>query len=162
VKVGCVAACTDCGQEKVIQARDMCANCYSKWRRTQPGRCAYCGSDLRGEPGPTHETCLAKRRDIWHTYRDRIFEAYGPVCNCCGETMRLALTIDHVHGNGNEHRRSLGGGNRRQLLEIINAGFPPDYQILCYNCNFARQRNGGRCPHEDEFAAIYDAVMGDG
>jgi hypothetical protein len=57
------------------------------------------------------------------------------------------LTIDHVDGNGREHRKSLGGGNSRLRLEIIRSGFPPEYQLLCYNCNFARARYGGICPH---------------
>lgn len=154
MKVNAIGVCAGCGAERIIKARDMCGNCYSKWRRTQPGRCAYCGGPLRTEAGPTHERCLANRREIWHTYRDRIFAAYGAVCACCGEVMRAALTIDHVNGGGGEHRRKLGGGNRRELLEIINADFPADYQILCYNCNFARAKNGGVCPH------VYDAVMG--
>lgn len=150
-----IGPCAECGQEKRLEAKERCRNCYAKWRRQLPGHCAYCGAPLYGEPGPSHERCLAKRRNIWHTYRDRIFEAYGPFCVCCKETMRVALTIDHVNGNGNEHRRSLGGGNRRELLEIINAGFPPDYQILCYNCNFGRAKNGGICPHIE----MADAVM---
>lgn len=33
------------------------------------------------------------------------------------------------------------------MLEIIAAGFPAEYQILCFNCNIGRSRNGGRCPH---------------
>jgi hypothetical protein len=147
VKVGEIGPCDACGQEKRIKARDRCDNCYAKWRRAQPGRCAYCGGPLDGEAGPTHDRCLAQRREIWHTYRDRIFDAYGALCACCGEDCRVMLTIDHVNGGGNDHRRSLGGGNRREILQIINAGFPPDYQILCYNCNFARAKNGGVCPH---------------
>ena len=26
--------------------------------------------------------------------------------------------------------------------------FPEGFQILCFNCNAGKHRNGGRCPHE--------------
>lgn len=31
---------------------------------------------------------------------------------------------------------------------ILN-GFPDELQLLCFNCNCGRQRNGGVCPHVD-------------
>ena len=97
-------------------------------------------------------------------YRDRIVDAYGARCACCGERERIFLTIDHVNGGGTAHRRSLGMGNRRMMLEIINGGFPPAYRILCFNCNIGRSRNGGICPHEVDRSAPavshHDAIMG--
>lgn len=99
------------------------------------------------EPAQTHARCLANRRQLWGTYRDQIIDAYGAQCRCCGEPERVFLTIDHVHGGGTAHRRSLGSGNRRMMLQIIADGFPAAYQVLCFNCNIGRSRNGGTCPH---------------
>lgn len=150
----------ECG--KPVDARGLCTAHYAKWRRNRPGRCRYCGGALLEEEpisGRTHERCLKARRLIWHGYRRQILEGYGAVCACCGETEEVFLTIDHVHGGGTAHRRSLGNGNRRMMLEIIAAGFPPEYQILCFNCNIGRQRNGGVCPHAVA-KACYEAVMG--
>ncbi len=157
-------ACTDCSRTISGQnnARGRCTACYAKWRRSQPDRCGYCGGQLGDEAG-THAACLAKRRDVWAGYRDQIIDAYGAFCGCCGETERTFLTIDHVHGGGTEHRRSLGGGNRRMMLQIIEAGFPDDYQVLCFNCNMGRARNGGVCPHDRglySLGSIYDRVTG--
>jgi hypothetical protein len=35
------------------------------------------------------------------------------------------------------------------MLEIIKNNFPPEFQILCFNCNLGRSRSGGVCPHEN-------------
>lgn len=141
--------CSQC--PKPVQARKLCAAHYAKWRRNRPGRCRYCGGDLAVSPasnGRTHDRCLANRRALWHDYTAQVIAGYGGTCACCGENDPLFLTIDHVEGNGNEERRSAGFGNRRLLLKIIAAGFPAEYQVLCFNCNCGRQRNDGICPHE--------------
>ena len=31
--------------------------------------------------------------------------------------------------------------------KIIRGGFPANYQILCANCNWGKEMNGGVCPH---------------
>lgn len=38
--------------------------------------------------------------------RKNIYDAYGGAfCACCGENQQEFLSIDHINGNGNEHRR---------------------------------------------------------
>jgi hypothetical protein len=153
--------CIECGRplSGKNNARGRCTTCYARWRRHQANRCRSCGGDLGDEQTQVHARCLAIRRNLWATYRDRIIDAYGAFCACCGETGRLFLTIDHVNGDGRAHRRSLGGGNRRVMLAIINAGFPPDYQILCFNCNSGRARNGGVCPHDQGLYELVGAAV---
>lgn len=142
--------CSEPNCEKPAVAQGLCTAGYARWRRNQPGRCRYCGGDLTSRPaanGRTHDRCLANRRQLWATYRDQILDAYGARCLCCGESEPRFLTIDHVNGDGRQHRLELGGSNRRLLLDIIRRGFPAEYQVLCFNCNCGRQRNGGVCPH---------------
>lgn len=60
------------------------------------------------------------------------------------------LTIDHVNGKGNEHRKLLfkhnvGGVHMYRWLKRNN--YPEGYTILCMNCNWA-QRYGNICPHQ--------------
>jgi hypothetical protein len=74
-----------------------------------------------------------------------IFAHYGQLCKCCGITEPEFLTIDHVHNDGAEHRRQIGG--RDIYGWIVKAGFPDWVQILCANCNGAKGRTG-ICPHE--------------
>lgn len=78
--------------------------------------------------------------------RKNIIDGYGAVCNCCGETERAFLTLDHVLGNGAEHRREKSV--QQIYREVINSNFPEQYRLLCMNCNFAN-RFGKRCPHEN-------------
>ena len=94
------------------------------------------------------ETELGEER--WKLLRGKLLEGYGSVCVCCGETRTEFLTIDHVKNNGAEERRKLRGNNGKLYRAIIERGFPKDeYQILCWNCNAARQYFG-ECPHERE------------
>jgi hypothetical protein len=84
--------------------------------------------------------------------RDAILQAYGNKCQCCGETEKDFLTLDHVGGWGARHRREEGWKARGHSLykRIIEADFPKDkFRLLCMNCNFAI-RLGGTCPHESE------------
>lgn len=76
----------------------------------------------------------------------RAFEAYGGArCVCCGETGMVFLTIDHIDGGGNEHRRTIGNG--RLSVWLRKQGFPLGYQVLCFNCNYAKWYCGV-CPHQ--------------
>lgn len=85
-----------------------------------------------------------------------VMDAYGGICACCGETELAFLTIDHIDGNGAEHRREMAGETG---LEYSQAGartyrwlrknnYPEGFQVLCANCNCGKHWSGGVCPHE--------------
>jgi len=102
------------------------------------------------------ETTRRKQRDQMRQYTARImaevFEHYGDRCSCCGETEMNFLTIDHVNGDGAEHRRAVAGtkkwGGRNLYMWLRKHGYPDGFQLLCWNCNCGRQRTGGICPHK--------------
>jgi hypothetical protein len=77
--------------------------------------------------------------------KDIVFDHYGWRCACCGETEPLFLTIDHVNNDGGGRYRTTTG--RALYVSIIQSGFSSEYQVLCWNCNTGRHRNGGVCPH---------------
>lgn len=86
--------------------------------------------------------------------REAVLRAYGGACGCCGETEPAMLAVDHLFGDGAEHRRQLSGsafGNysgTRFYLWLKSHGFPREgFQLLCHNCNIAKG-SGRRCPHE--------------
>jgi len=80
--------------------------------------------------------------------RDACFAAYGGyVCSCCGETNEKFLTLDHINRDGAEMRKVHGDGYQFHLWLVRN-NFPPVIQVMCYNCNLGRERNGGVCPHK--------------
>jgi hypothetical protein len=74
----------------------------------------------------------------------------GAVCACCGETGMTFLTLDHVNNNGSSHRKRIGGGGALLYGWLRKKGYPPGYQVLCYNCNIGKYKNGGVCPHKDK------------
>lgn len=67
-----------------------------------------------------------------------------PKCKCCGELELEFLTMDHIDGGGNEHRKVTR--NIYRYLKINN--FPPGYQVLCMNCNFSKHLGNGICIHK--------------
>jgi hypothetical protein len=77
-----------------------------------------------------------------------IIEHYSPekVCMCCGYNNIIALTINHIKGGGNDEVQRFGG-RYRLLMSIRDRNYPPEYNILCYNCNFSLGRYG-YCPHK--------------
>lgn len=89
----------------------------------------------------------AQTRENYRRLRIRLFAGYGGACSCCGEREHDFLELDHVNGGGKRHYASKAPVSIYR--EIIAAGFPPEYRVLCANCNRGRQRNGGICPHQD-------------
>ncbi len=81
-----------------------------------------------------------KRFEVIKHYSSGTFK-----CNCCGESDYRFLQVDHINENGSSHRKSVSC----IFTDIIDMGYPEEYQILCINCNSARSKNGGICPHKD-------------
>jgi hypothetical protein len=93
----------------------------------------------------------------------QVIDAYGGECACCGETVLVFLTIDHVDGDGAEHRREMAAecnGNKysqagaRTYRWLRDHDFPPGFQVLCMNCNCGKQWNNGVCPHKESKTPI--------
>jgi hypothetical protein len=81
--------------------------------------------------------------------RRRIIETLGSACSCCGETIKHALTVDHVRGDGATERR-IFPDPREMYKFIIAEGIPRDrYQVLCRNCHESKNADG-LCAHEVE------------
>ncbi len=80
--------------------------------------------------------------------KQTIFEVYGNKCVCCGEDRLEFLTIDHVNGHGNQHRKEVGGSGAVFYRWLIKNDFPQGYQALCHNCNFSKSAYG-YCPHKE-------------
>lgn len=91
----------------------------------------------------------------WKKQRDLVYDHYGRVCKCCGETEQKFLSIDHINNDGAKQRDKAFGkringryhNGSMYYYHIVKNGFPTDLQILCMNCNFGKMRNKGVCPH---------------
>ena len=92
------------------------------------------------------------RRNM-NIYRRRVrrmaFEHYGLACVCCGEDRDQFLSMDHINGDGGEHRRTLKGQGVTNIFQWLKAhNYPPGFQTLCFNCNLARGFSGLCHDHE--------------
>ena len=83
------------------------------------------------------------RKDVLSHYSNNEF-----VCACCGEKEYKFLTLDHIDGGGNEHRRKVGHPTYSIYTQLRKANYPDGYQILCHNCNWGKGLYK-ICPHKN-------------
>jgi hypothetical protein len=92
--------------------------------------------------------------------RQKALDAYGCTCQCCGEKGAKFLEFDHVYNDGAEHRRSMKALGITLYEWLKRENYPSTIQLLCTNCNVAKQRFG-ICPHQEEkIAARIKALHG--
>lgn len=95
-------------------------------------------------PGETRAQADNRRQS---GVRIEALKRYGSHCACCGETQLEFLAIDHINNDGARERKEVGSGNRFYYWLRKN-GYPQrGYQVLCHNCNLAKQFYKG-CPHQ--------------
>ena len=91
--------------------------------------------------------------------RTAVFDHYGWACKCCGSTDWL--TIDHVAGDGQEHRAATGcGSGSGMYLWLVKNEFPGGFQTLCWPCNNSKKA-GDRCRLDHDGQQI-DRIAGGG
>ena len=131
-------------------AQGLCTQCFVRPRTLAHNTCEKCTANRkRYESKLKVDTTVAQRQRMsdsqWsRERRRRVIEHYGGVCVCCGESHYEFLSLDHVNGDGAEHRRQVAN----IVTWALKNGFPPSLQVLCYNCNCSRGF-WGYCPHEE-------------
>lgn len=89
-----------------------------------------------------NQKARAKRARI----KKEVIDSYGGKCVCCSESKTEFLSLDHVNNNGAEHRKRIEKwGSMYRWAKENNC--PPSLQLLCFNCNCAKQFSG-YCPHQ--------------
>ncbi len=151
-----VRVCKVCNQEKPIESfHTTGVGVYPDGERYRYHTCRACYiKKKKGNPEWSDNRAATMRnsgRKRGAELRLQIIEAYGGKCACCGEDNEKFLTIDHVNNDGYMRKKIYGSARRgvQYYREIVAAGYPSDLQILCYNCNCGRARNGGVCPHQE-------------
>lgn len=133
--------CTTCRKKRTTRAKKRYA------QRKSERLCRHCGQKLDQAcvicvKCSAKSTALArqKRKEI----QESVLDAYGRKCNCCGESEKMFLQLDHVNNDGAAHRKQVG---QRMWHWAAKNEFPDSLQLLCCNCNQGKQLNGGVCPH---------------
>lgn len=134
--------CPTCGETKALDA-------FYGHRGNTYGKTALCKICLdakqkaramaRKEAGLPHVQSERRR-----AFRMRVLCHYSggetPFCACCHTTYLPHLTMDHINGGGAEDRKTKSSSTLYQ--RICEAGFPPEFQILCWSCNMAKFQLG--------------------
>ena len=61
-------------------------------------------------------------------------------CVICGESRPACLSIDHINGGGNKHKKELGITTSTGFYRwLINNNYPKGYQTLCMNCQYVKK-----------------------
>lgn len=131
-----------------------CTTCLNKFSSKYHERkyewCASChrSTPNRPVPGKTQcQSCLDKANDRNRRNRLIVLQHYGCYCHCkscdCKVTNPRHLTIDHVNNDGAKHRREVIGVKGGIYRWLIKNGFPEGFQVLCWNCNCAKEKYGG-------------------
>lgn len=121
----------------------LCINCPKPLIKGSKIHCSYHKEKDRIRRKSTEKKTAIK-------LKNNCLKHYGKKCNCCGEANIQFLTIDHLKGNGNNHRKKLfkhNVGGVHMYRWLIKNNFPEGYSVLCMNCNWAK-RYGDACPHE--------------
>ena len=126
-------------EEQKERAREYARRYYWKHREE---RLAY----MRERDNAHYQKANRKSRA---KLKAEVYSHYGDKCGCCGEANLAFLTIEHLNGGGRAHRRVIGGSATSLLYDIKKRDFPPEFEILCFNCNCGKARNGGVCPHKE-------------
>jgi len=136
--------CKQCICERVTKRRKRLIK-NPKWKKAELLR-------LRDWKRNNKEQVKLVNRNWYSRIRYEALQAYSgktPKCSCCNESENKFLSIDHINGGGNKHRKKLKSAGRGSnfFLWLKRNKYPKGYQILCYNCNCAKGFYG-QCPHK--------------
>jgi hypothetical protein len=132
------AACTKMWREK---NKDRLREARRLWGNTPNGKAAARAWQIKNRAEISQraaERARARRRQV--------LDAYGGKCACCGVSDWQFLAVDHKFGGGEKHRKTSRGWGDGLMLAIIKSNYPPEYRVLCHNCNQAKGYYGA-CPH---------------
>lgn len=118
-----------------------CKNAQSyAWRARQPAA-------TQDEIDTRNQKAKAKRDEL----KREVFGAYGGECYCCHLKDIRFLTLDHINGDGAEHRKRENTKSGQHTYKWIKKNnFPQDiFRVACFNCNCAAFANNNICPHQE-------------
>jgi hypothetical protein len=124
-------------REKIIEY----ARTYNKEYRLRPG---------------VIEKGKRKNKIRHYSIIGKMFEILGNKCAFCGQEDFDVLSIDHKNGDGAKERNGRNG-NHKILENLRKRGWPEEeikskYQLLCYNCHYAKDRRAFYDLPEDQLA----------
>lgn len=147
--------CINCGNLSE-KKRVYCKKCLMKSAKKnkkyrddfrEKGMCTKCGGNLAATNRKRCQSCLDRIKEKRQQDKNEVFNYYGKICICCGESHMSFLILDHINNDGAKHRREIRCPSGSPFYAwIIRKNFPKGFQTLCYNCNASKQILGA-CEH---------------
>jgi len=143
--------CAYCKKNQKVNGKTHCQSCINRKKAKHNDKKASgicCGSGCHNPPQYNKtrcNECVAKLKSRYAQLRLEVLTHYGLKCNCmceCTISNIKHLTIDHINNDGASHRKTVGSGESFYKW-IIKNDFPDFLQVLCWNCNCAKQYFGG-------------------
>ena len=99
--------------------------------------------------GESHKAEISEaRKSRMQKIKAEVLSHYGDLkCKECAESNLKLLCLDHVNGDGKEHRAlSTHEGGYTFYVDLKKRGFPqyPPLQVFCINCNLKKYREVDR------------------
>ena len=141
--------CLRCGRVWIPRAATLprvCPRCKSIYWNISPNiahkpkqHAAY--NQHRYELNRENEILRQKLRR--HNIKIKVLTYYGNnnlACVICGENRLPCLTLDHINGEGFQHRQQINKGAGTTFYTWLEKqGFPKGYQTLCMNDQFIKR-----------------------
>ena len=137
--------CKACGRETQRRYRqknpERARERSRRWHEENRDRAAAYGRRwVQENPDRARELPRLRRERL----RTAVFDHYGQACACCGTAENLS--IDHVNGDGTEHRMELFGSSNvstGMYLWLIRNGFPAGFRRSAGRATPARNAVSG-------------------
>jgi len=132
-------------QEYYQRNKELIKRRSSEWRKTFKGKLYF---QKYYQQNKTHKQEI---QQAYHTkVKIAVLEHYGNgECACveCGEKRLACLSIDHLNGGGNKHRKENTGYGNNFYLWLKRHSYPSGYQTLCMNCQYVKREEKKECKH---------------
>lgn len=157
--------CSKCGLESEhrqvfiknkLKTRSYCIKCeYSlvdkkasaqrtkkmRLKKAEKGICAACQDNIDYSLNKTYckkhyDIEIKRGREKRARNKKIVYEKYGSICQCCGESESSVLVIDHINGGGSKHLKSING---HLYAWLVRNNLPEGFQVLCSNCNQSKK-----------------------
>lgn len=135
--------CAICHRTK-INAYRKTSETYQNYRQEYQTTEKYkqCAKECR-ETNEAKKRHREKERERRKQTKQNIIAHYSNQTMCCAickfDDIR-ALSVDHIEGGGNKHRKSLNFKAGHQFYNwLVQNKFPEGFRILCMNCQFIRK-----------------------
>jgi hypothetical protein len=85
------------------------------------------------------EARLLRQRELNELVRREAIQIYGGECQGCGIDDHRVLCFDHIFDDGAEERKKTKNRTGARFAAWLKReGWPLDYQLLCWNCNYLK------------------------